>query len=299
MKISNKGKVILAGAGPGDPDLISLKALKYLQKAEVILTDRLVSPVLIEEYANKEALVIYVGKQCSKGIHTPQEDINDLMVEFALQDKLVLRLKGGDSMLFSNILDELQILKQNNIEYEIIPGISAAFGAASYTGIPLTARGYSRGVRFLTLYDLKTVAPNQWNDWANTTDTLVFYMSGQRLDALTAAFLENGIPKTKGLAVVQQATTPNQKTAVFSFEDLKNKPLPEFEYVPTLIIVGDVVNLHHQYAWVNETHNKKCFSSNEMKKWVPDNQNLNTFLEEKNDIESYFDNHKNNYQNAI
>jgi siroheme synthase len=115
------------------------------------------------------------------------------------------------------------------------------------------------------------VAPNQWNDWANTTDTLVFYMSGQRLDALTAALLENGIPKTKGLAVVQQATTPNQKTAVFSFEDLKNKPLPEFEYVPTLIIVGDVVNLHHQYAWVNE----------------------------QNDVESYFDNHKNNYQNAI
>ncbi|UOK41396.1 MULTISPECIES: uroporphyrinogen-III C-methyltransferase [Flavobacterium] len=271
MKYLNKGKVILAGAGPGDPDLISLKALKYLQKADVVLTDRLVSPELIEEYADKNALVIYVGKQCSKGIHTPQQDINELMVEFALQGKLILRLKGGDSMLFSNILDELKVLKANAIAYEIIPGISAAFGAASYTGIPLTAREYSRGVRFLTLYDLKTVAPSQWKDWANTSDTLVFYMSGQRLDALTESLLENGISTSKGIAVVQQATTPNQKTTVFSFEDLQTKSLPEFEYVPTLIIVGAVVNLHEEFSWIKE----------------------------KNTIESYFDNHKNTYQNAI
>lgn len=271
MKLLNKGKVILAGAGPGDPELISLKALKYLQTAEVILTDRLVSPELIEEFASKEATVIYVGKQCSKGIYTPQEDINELMVEFALLGKLVLRLKGGDSMLFSNILDELQVLKANKIEYEIIPGISAAFGAASYTGIPLTAREHSRGVRFLTLYDLKTVTPSQWKDWATTSDTLVFYMSGQRLEALTQTLLENGISTSKGLAVVQQATTPNQKTKVFSFEDLKTKPLPEFEYVPTLIIIGKVVNLHQEFAWVNE--------------------NVTTA--------SYFDNHKTIFQNAI
>lgn len=271
MKILNKGKVILAGAGPGDPDLISLKALKYLQSADVILTDRLVSPQLIEEHANKEATVIYVGKQCSKGIHTPQQDINELMVEFALQDKLVLRLKGGDSMLFSNILDELQVLKANGIDYEIIPGISAAFGAASYTGIPLTARGYSRGVRFLTLYDLKNVASSQWKDWAKTSDTLVFYMSGQRLDVLSESLLENGISTSKGIAVVQQATTPNQKTTVFSFEELQTKLLPEFEYVPTLIIVGNVVQLYEQFQWIKE----------------------------QNTSQSYFDNHKNTYQNAI
>ncbi|MEW5677156.1 uroporphyrinogen-III C-methyltransferase [Flavobacterium enshiense] len=271
MKYLNKGKVILAGAGPGDPELISLKTLRYLQSAEVILTDRLVSPELIEEYASKEATVIYVGKQCSKGIHTPQEDINELMVEFALLGKLVLRLKGGDSMLFSNILDELQVLKASNIPYEIIPGISAAFGAASYTGIPLTARGYSRGVRFLTLYDLKTVAPSQWKDWASTSDTLVFYMSGQRLNDLTQILLEYNIDAAKGIAIVQQATTPNQKTTVFSFEDLKTKPLPDFEYVPTLILVGEVVNLHQDYKWIKE----------------------------QNTSDSYFDNHKTLFQNAI
>jgi uroporphyrin-III C-methyltransferase/precorrin-2 dehydrogenase/sirohydrochlorin ferrochelatase/uroporphyrin-III C-methyltransferase len=271
IQIVKKGKVVLAGAGPGDPDLISLKALKYLQTADVVLTDRLVSPELIDTYARKDAEVIYVGKQCSKGIWTPQKDINELMVDYALQDKLVLRLKGGDASLFSNVLDELLVLKENKIDYEIIPGISAAFGAAAYTGIPLTARGYSRGVRFLTLYDLNTVQPQQWNDWATTEDTLVFYMSGQRLNALTQQFLALGIDEQKGIAVVQQASTPNQKTQVFSFEQLKSTAIPEFEYVPTLLIVGKVVSLHQDFAW----------------------------FKEKNTTESYFDNHKNVFQNAI
>lgn len=265
------GKVILAGAGPGDPDLISVKALKYLQTADVVLTDRLVSPILIQENARKDAEVIYVGKQCSKGIHTPQKDINELMVELALQGKLVLRLKGGDASLFSNVLDELEAVKQYKIPYEIIPGISAAFGAAAYTGIPLTARGFSRGVRFLTLYDLDKVTHNQWQDWATTEDTLVFYMSGQRLNVLSKQLLNYGIDTSKGIAVVQQATTPNQKTSVFSFEDIQTKPLPEFEFVPTLLIIGKVVNLHHQYNW---------FTENET-------------------TESYFDNHITTLQNAI
>jgi uroporphyrin-III C-methyltransferase len=270
-QIINKGKVILAGAGPGDPELISLKAVKYLQIADVVLTDRLVSPILIEQYARKDAEIVYVGKQCSKGIHTPQQDINELIVNYALQGKLVLRLKGGDVSLFSNVLDELRAVVDNGIDYEIIPGISAAFGAAAYSGIPLTARDHSRGVRFLTLYDLKNISENQWKDWAATSDTLVFYMSGQRLDTLTKQFLLYGINKEKGIAVVQQATTPDQKTTVFSFEELVTRDLPEFEYVPTLLIIGKVVNLHQQFAWFTE----------------------------KNTTESYFDNHKIIYQDAI
>ena len=269
--IQNTGKVVLAGAGPGDPELISLKALKYLQKADVILTDRLVSPELIEEYASEKAEIVYVGKQCSKGIWTPQKDINNLMVQFAKQGKLVLRLKGGDASLFSNILDELQILKEHQISYEIIPGVSAAFGAAAYTGIPLTAREYSRGVRFLTLYDFKFVTLHQWQDWSTTEDTLVFYMSGQKLENITQKLIEFGIEGSKSIAVVQQATTPEQKTQVFSFEEIINQSLPEFEFVPTLIIIGNVVNLHHQFAW----------------------------FEEKKSGNSYFDNHKTSYQNAI
>ncbi|MCO6161290.1 uroporphyrinogen-III C-methyltransferase [Flavobacterium sp. NRK F7] len=271
IQISTKGKVILAGAGPGDPDLISVKALKYLQVADVILIDRLVSPILVDEYAKKEATIIYVGKQCSKGIHTPQSEINELMVEFASLGKLVLRLKGGDVSLFSNVLDELQVLVENQIPYEIVPGISAAFGAAAYTGIPLTARSYSRGVRFLTLYDLKNVTHEQWRNWSSTEDTLVFYMSGQRLNTLVNQFILHGVEKNKGLAVVQQATTPEQKTQVFQFTDLEKKSLPSFEYVPTLLIVGNVVNLHHEFSW----------------------------FKEQNETTSYFDNHKTLLQNAI
>lgn len=126
-------------------------------------------------------------------------------------------------------------------------------------------------MRFLTLYDLKNVASKLWEDWASTDDTLVFYMSGQRLETLTNILSEKGINSSKGIAVVQQATTPFQKTRVFTFEELKNKKLPDFEFVPTIIIIGNVVNLHKQFNWVQE---------------------LNT-------AESYFDNHKNTYQNAI
>jgi uroporphyrin-III C-methyltransferase len=264
MIIENKGKVILAGAGPGDPDLISVKALKYLQTADVVLTDRLVSPELIKDNVRKDAIVIYVGKQCSKGIHTPQGEINDLILEFALQNKLVLRLKGGDASLFSNILDELEVVKTNNIPFEIIPGISAAFGAAAYTGIPLTAREHSRGLRLLTLYDLALIKPTQWNDWATTEDTLVFYMSGQKSIQLVNNLLLNNIDSNKGIAVIQQATTPFQKTTVFSFEALKTKKLPDFEYVPTILIVGNVVNLHQHYNWYQEQAKTSSYFDNHL-----------------------------------
>src|SRR5437868_5402235 len=137
------GKVILAAAGPGDPELITAKAIRYLQQADVVLTDRLVSDEILKNYVNPEAEVIYVGKQCRKGFSTPQETINELIVKYAAQQKLVVRLKGGDVSIFSNVLDELETLVAHNISYEIIPGVTAALGAAAYTGIPLTARGYT------------------------------------------------------------------------------------------------------------------------------------------------------------
>lgn len=265
MKIRNTfTPVILAGAGPGDPDLISLKALNWIRKADVILTDRLVSPELISENARKEALVLYVGKQCAKGIHTPQEKINELMVEFARQNKKVLRLKGGDACLFSNILDELNVLKSNGIPYEIIPGISAAFGASAYTGIPLTARSYSRGVRFLTLFDLKSVTPYEWKDWAATDDTLVFYMSGRKSQELFHKLMENGIDGEKGIAVVEQATTPEQRTTIFKFNDEIPPQMPVFDHVPTLLIIGHVVNLNTSLSWFPEKQVRSSYFDNHL-----------------------------------
>ena len=143
---NQQGKVILAGAGCGDPELLTLKAAKYLQQADVVITDRLVSQTILDTHVPKDVPIIYVGKQNLKSGSTSQEEINQLILEQALEGKLVVRLKGGDIAFFSNILDELATLIAHEIPYEMVPGITAASGASAYAGIPLTARGYSTSV---------------------------------------------------------------------------------------------------------------------------------------------------------
>lgn len=147
-----KGKVILAGAGPGHPDLITVMTANYLRKADVIISDRLVSDELLDRYASPEALIIHSGKEGHSSCSAAQRDINALLLEYYDPHKLLVRLKGGDTAFFSNILDELQTLSSHGIPFEIVPGITAASGASSFAGIPLTARGYADSVRFLTGY---------------------------------------------------------------------------------------------------------------------------------------------------
>src|SRR5882757_549862 len=204
------GKVIIAGAGPGDPELLTLKALRWLQKADVVIVDRLVSREALQEYTREDVLIVPVGKQCSDQASTPQATINDLLVEYALQGKLVVRLKGGDVSVFSNVLDELKTLTEHQIEYEIIPGVTAALGAAAYAGIPLTARGYSTAVRMLTYYKSELLNESYMQDLARTDDTLVFYMSSGPLDQLVEKLVQYGIAADKWIAVIEQATTPQQ-----------------------------------------------------------------------------------------
>lgn len=253
------GKVILAGAGPGDPELISVKAARYLMKADVVLTDRLVSPEILVEFVKEGTDLVYVGKDGKCGDSTPQEQINQLMVEYALQGKLVVRLKGGDVSIFSNILDELQTLVENNIAYEIIPGISAALGAAAYTGIPLTARNQSLGVRFLTYYKPEAVHETYWKELAQTKDTLVFYMSSKTLDKLIYQLTSNGIDKDISVAVVEQATTKNQCVHISNIYQHK-ETFGEIEFVsPTLVIVGKVVDLHAQYGWLTNSKDRSSY----------------------------------------
>lgn len=251
-----KGKVILAGAGCGDPELITVKAARYLQQADVVLTDRLVSKEILTTYVNKDAELIYVGKQCGRGFSTPQKSINELMVQFAQEGKVVVRLKGGDVSIFSNILDELQALVIHKIPYEIIPGVSAAMGAAAYTGIPLTARGYSTAVRFLTLYKSDVMSENYWKELARTDDTLVFYMSSETLDSVVDKLVENKIGDDKLMAVVEQATTPLQQVHVDNLyeysKELKGRPYAS----PTLVIIGKVVALHSAFGWLENTTEK-------------------------------------------
>ncbi|MDB5207408.1 MAG: cobA [Flavisolibacter sp.] len=244
-----KGKVILIGAGPGDPELLTVKAFRILQIADVVLTDRLVSPEILATYVSPKAEIIYVGKQCRKGASTPQATINELMVSHANEGKLVVRLKGGDVSIFSNILDELETLVENNIPYEIVPGVTAALGAAAYAGIPLTARNYATALRLLTAYKPDVVPANYWKELAATDDTLVFYMSSETLADVVQNLCANKISKDKLLAVVEQATTPFQKVHISSLYEYDKKLSDKKFRSPTLVIIGKVVALHQQFDW--------------------------------------------------
>lgn len=247
--VTKMGKVILAGAGPGDPDLLTIKTANFLQLADVVLTDRLVSKVILQRYVKPSAKIIEVGKQCRRGVSTPQDTINELLVEYALQGKFIVRLKGGDISFFSNVLDELTALVANKIPYEIVPGITAASGAAAYAGIPLTGRGYATGVRLLTYYTSDIIKESYWKELATTEDTLVFYMSSETLDEIVSKLVEYKIGKDRQLAVVEQATTTYQQVYVSSIYEYEAKLKNQSFISPSLIIIGKVVALHESFQW--------------------------------------------------
>jgi uroporphyrin-III C-methyltransferase len=245
-----KGKVIIAGAGPGDPDLITVKAMRWLQLADTVLTDRLVSDVILQRYVNNQAEIIYVGKECRRGTSTPQESINEWMLHYALQGKLVVRLKGGDVSVFSNILTELETLVANHIPYEIVPGVTAALGAAAYSGIPLTARDHATAVRFLTYYRSDIVPDSYWKELAATGDTLVFYMSAETLDGVIENLVGHGIQEDKQVAVIEQATTPMQRVYVSGVHEY-HRQLQGLRLIsPSIVIIGNTVALHEKFGWI-------------------------------------------------
>jgi uroporphyrin-III C-methyltransferase/precorrin-2 dehydrogenase/sirohydrochlorin ferrochelatase/uroporphyrin-III C-methyltransferase len=247
---TKKGKVVFVGAGPGDPELITVKAVRWLQKAEIVLADRLVSPQIIEDYVSHYAEVIPVGKQCGRGVSTPQSYINELLVKYAEQGKLVVRLKGGDVSIFSNILDELTVLAEKNIPYEIIPGITAATGIAAFSAIPLTARNHSKGVRFLTYYKSDVLSEDYWKELAQTDDTLVFYMSSETASEVVEKLTAHNISAEKLLAVVEQGTTPNQQITIVNLYEYSRTTIDRKLASPSLLIIGKVVQLHQQFKWL-------------------------------------------------
>ena len=253
------GKVIIAGAGPGDPELLTLKALKCLQTAEVVIVDRLVSEFILDQYVNKSALVLHVGKQYGKEGSTPQAIINDLLVEYAEQGKLVVRLKGGDTSIFSNVLDELQVLHQHGIPFEIIPGVTAALGAAAYAGIPLTARNHANAVRFLTYYQNDLITESKWQDLADTEDTLVFYMSTEKLDHLVRQMEIHHISEEKFFCIVEQATTPYQRVTTCPIRQYAKLCEGKSYISPSLVIIGKVAGLQQQFQWLPSSEVRKQY----------------------------------------
>lgn len=258
--MTTKGKVFLVGAGPGDPELLTVKAVKHLKSADIILTDRLVSDDILALYAPSAARIIYVGKDgCNRQHSVAQQETNELIVAEALKGKKVVRLKGGDVAFFSNVLDELSALKAAGIEYEIVPGITAASGASAYAGMPLTARGYSRGVRFLTFSHEQMLDEKYWQELAETDDTLVFYMTGQIWNTIADHLTRNNIALDKKMAIIEQATTPYQKIYMYDLAEIKDHPLTRSFVSPSLVVVGKVVNLYAQFAWKNNTPVRKNY----------------------------------------
>ncbi|MEI9955249.1 MAG: uroporphyrinogen-III C-methyltransferase [Ferruginibacter sp.] len=253
------GKVILAGAGCGDPELITIKAVRYLQQADIVLADRLVSKDILNKYVKDDAEIIFVGKQHNATSSIPQAEINKLIVKYALQEKLVVRLKGGDVAFYSNVLDELQTLVENNIPYEIIPGVTAASGASAYAGIPLTARGYSTTVRFLTHYKKDVLSDEYWASLAAANDTLVFYMSRETLGTIVENLVRHNIDAGKLLAVIEQATTPQQRVSICSLYDY-DTTLKRITFAsPAILIIGKVVALHNKFNWLQNAASEDLY----------------------------------------
>ena len=243
------GKVILAGAGPGDAELITLKLQKRLKEADVIITDRLVNPLIIKAHANPGAIVVVAGKQGYNDASVSQEEICKLIVDHALDGKNVLRLKGGDVAFFSNVLDELKVLQENNIPFEIIPGITAASGASAYAGIPLTARGYAQAVQFITFNPTNFYSSDKWKSLAGTNDTLVFYMAAKNIADLAELLLRYTRKPSTPMAVIEQATTQHQQVHISTLKDCDNHFAGKHFSSPSLVIVGEVVELHQSFKW--------------------------------------------------
>ncbi|MCL6246486.1 siroheme synthase CysG [Acinetobacter sp. ANC 4945] len=242
-----KGEVYLVGAGPGDPELLTLKALRLMQQADVVIYDRLVSQPIMD-LCRRDAEKIYVGKARSNHA-VPQEGINALLVKYASEGKRVCRLKGGDPFIFGRGGEEIQELFAAGVAFQVVPGITAASGCSAYAGIPLTHRDYAQSVRFLTGH-LKEGSPElPWNELVYQNQTLVLYMGLVGLEKICEKLIAYGQRPDMPVALVSKGTTPEQKVVVGTLADIASKVSEYQIQAPTLTIIGDVVSLREQLQW--------------------------------------------------
>jgi len=245
------GMVSLVGAGPGDPDLLTLRALRLLQQADVVVYDRLVSADILD-LCRRDAEKIYVGKQ--SGHHSmPQSDINQLLVDFALTGKQVVRLKGGDPFIFGRGGEEIETLAQRGIHFQVVPGITAASGCASYAGIPLTHRDHAQSCLFVTGHLKDGTVELNWSQLAMPQQTVVIYMGLVGLAHICQQLIAHGCCPEHPAAIIQQGTTQLQKVVTGNLENLPALANAANLKAPTLIIIGSVIELHQNLAWFEPT----------------------------------------------
>jgi len=242
------GEVYLVGAGPGDPDLLTFKALRLIQQADVVLYDRLVSKGVME-LVRRDSELIYVGKKGGSDKSTRQVDINNQLVELAKSGKRVCRLKGGDPFIFGRGGEEIESLSEHNIPFQVVPGITAASGCSSYAGIPLTHRDYSQSCRFVTAHLKDGTTDLPWDELIVDQQTIVFYMALSGANYICEKLMEHGMNKDMPIAIIEKGTMPEQKVYISSLTELPDLLAKEDIHAPTLMIVGEVVKLNEKLNW--------------------------------------------------
>jgi uroporphyrin-III C-methyltransferase / precorrin-2 dehydrogenase / sirohydrochlorin ferrochelatase len=235
------------GAGPGDPNLLTLRALQLMQQADVVLHDRLVSPEILA-LVRREAEVLDTGKRCGER-HLSQSVINRMMIAMAREGKRVLRLKGGDPSIFGRMGEELEALAAAGIPYQVVPGITAASGCAAYAGIPLTHREYSSQCVLVTAHGKDGAKEPDWQSLARCGQTLVFYMSRVEAGSICRKLIDHGLPPATDAALVADGTRVTQEVITATVATLPDVLAGRKIKAPALIIVGEVTRLHRQLAW--------------------------------------------------
>ena len=242
-----RGRVYLVGAGPGDPELLTLRAVRLLRQADVIVYDHLVSAAVLD-FARPEAERIYAGKRRNE--HTlRQEQINSLLVKLAREGKEVVRLKGGDPFIFGRGGEEMQALAAHSVAFEVVPGVTAASGVSTYAGIPLTHRDYAQSCIFVTGHLKNGTADLDWPSLVRLNQTVVIYMGLSGLPEICHQMIAHGAATSLPIAVVQDGSIATQKVVVATLADMPQRVAQAGLRSPCLIIIGDVVRLHDALAW--------------------------------------------------